>query len=143
MSKSETKDVSFVHNEVVVPGYLRASRLIAYVLYAWTTIGVVLLGLRVFLLAFSANTATPFVEFVYRTSADYLVPFRGIFPPKSFGETGYFDVAALFAIVIYLLVSWVIGELVRYIQYKIDTTTAEQKEELRVARQKTPQSRKA
>ena len=81
------------HKNVNVPGYLSVSRIIAYIVYAWAFVAVVLLALRVFLLAFSANASTPFVEFVYRTSADYMAPFREIFPIKPIGETGYFDVA--------------------------------------------------
>lgn len=115
---------------VTVPVYLRISKLIAWIMYIWVFIGIVLLGLRIFLLAFSANITTPFVEFVYRTSADYLAPFRDIFPPRQISETGYFDVAALFAIIIYLLVAWGFSSLVGYIQYRIDKEKARQKEEL-------------
>lgn len=125
------------YSDVSAPTYLRVSKVIAYVMYAWVFIGIILLGIRIFLLAFSANTATPFVEFVYRTSADYLAPFRGIFPPRSIGETGYFDVAALFAIVIYLLIAWGFGALISYIQYRIDKSVAQQKQEIRDAAVKT------
>jgi hypothetical protein len=104
-----------------VPGYLTVSKVLVYVMYAWVLIGIVLLGLRVFLLAFSANADTGFVDFVYRTSADYLQPFRGIFPSKPVGTTGYLDVSALFAIIIYGLVGWGFSALISYIQHKIDT----------------------
>lgn len=133
---SQPSTSSYTKQQISVPAYLRVSKVIAYVMYAWVFIGIVLLGLRVFLLAFSANTTTPFVEFVYRTSADYLAPFRGIFPPRPLGDTGYFDVAALFAIVIYLLVAWGFGALIEYIQYKIDKNIAQQKQELAAAAQK-------
>lgn len=116
--------------KIVIPSYLRISKIIAFVMYAWVFAGIVLMGLRVFLLLFSANPTTPFVEFVYRTSADYLEPFRGIFPPRAVSETGYFDVAALFAIIIYLLLAWGFSALLQYIQYRIDKITEEQKENL-------------
>ncbi len=112
------------HSEVSVPGYLSVSRIIAYIVYAWAFVAVILLSLRVFMLAFSANASTPFVEFVYRTSADYMAPFRDIFPVKPVGETGYFDVAALFAIIMYLLLAWLISSIIRLIQLKIDKETA-------------------
>lgn len=124
-----------LQNKVEIPGYLRISKVIAYVLYAWVIIGVVSLVLRVFLLAFSANPSTPFVEFVYRTSGDYLNPFRGIFEPRPIGETGYFDVAAMFAIIIYLFVMWGFSSLIKYVQYKIDKTEHEQEKEI-AARQR-------
>jgi len=119
-------------DQVRIPGYLRISKIAAYVLYAWTIFGVILLGTRIFLLAFSANATTPFVEFIYRTSADYLAPFREIFPPKTLGETGYFDVAALFAIFMYLLFMWGASALIHYIQRKIDDDTANQEERYRL-----------
>lgn len=106
--------------EVEVPSYLKVSKVLAWVMYAWAFMGIVFLSLRVFLLAFSANAATPFVEFVYRTSGDYLQPFRGIFPAKPVGETGYIDVAAIFAIIMYLLFAWGFSALVSYVQSKID-----------------------
>lgn len=112
------------HREVSVPGYLSVSRIVAYIVYAWAFVAVILLSLRVFMLAFSANASTPFVEFVYRTSADYMAPFRDIFPVKPIGETGYFDVAALFAIIMYLLLAWLISSAIRLIQLKIDKETA-------------------
>lgn len=123
MGKNNKRSIDY-RKEVNVPGYLSISKIIAYVVYAWAFIAVVLLSLRVFLLAFSANQDTPFVQFVYRTSADYMQPFRDIFPPKPVGETGYFDVAALFAIIMYLLLAWLISSIIHLIQNKIDQQTA-------------------
>lgn len=113
-------------SEIQSPPYLTVSKVIAWAMYAWVFLGIILLAIRVFLLAFSANAATPFVSFIYRTSSDYLAPFRGIFPPKSIGETGYLDVAALFAIIIYLLVAWGFSSLIAYIQRKIDEDKKQQ-----------------
>lgn len=116
--------------KITVPAYLKFSKVIAYIMYAWVFFGTIVLSLRLFLLAFSANATTPFVDFIYRTSSDYLEPFRGIFPPKSVGETGYLDVAALFAIIIYLLIGWGFSALISYIQHKIDTYKQAQEAEL-------------
>ncbi len=116
--------------QVQIPGYLRISKIIAYILYAWVLIGVITLTLRVFLLAFSANPSTPFVEFIYKTSSDYLNPFRGIFPSKPVGETGYFDVASMFAIIIYLFIMWGFSSLISYLQYKIDASRKEQEKQI-------------
>ena len=123
------QDTALLHREIKVPPYLRFGKVVAYALYAWVAIGIALLTLRVFLLAFSASVAAPFVQFVYRTSDDYLQPFRGIFSSRQVGETGYLDVAALFAIVMYLFFSWAVGALISYIQYKSDKIVTEQKEQ--------------
>ncbi len=109
-----------MQQEIKIPSYLKISKIIAYIMYAWVFFGGIVLALRVFLLAFSANTSTPFVDFIYRTSSDYLEPFRGIFPSKSIGETGYLDIASIFAIIIYLLIGWGFSTLIHYVQTKID-----------------------
>lgn len=113
--------------EVTTPLQMRVSKVAGYALYVWVTIGLVSLGARVFLLLFSANREAPFVDFIYRLSADYLAPFRGIFPPHSVGETGYLDVAALFAIFMYLIVLWITTSLIKYVQDKIDQHDREQR----------------
>ncbi len=114
--------------EIVIPGFLKVSKIAVWVMYFWVTIGIISLLLRVFLLAFSANTATGFANFVMEVSNDYLQPFRGIFPSKEVGTTGYLDISALFAIVVYLFVAWGFRALIDYVQNKIDAETAIQKE---------------
>lgn len=113
--------------EVTPPFQMRISKIASWVLYAWAMIGIVALSVRVFFLLFSANTTAPFVDFIYRLSSDYLAPFRGIFPPHAVGETGYLDIAALFAIFIYLVLVWLLSSLIKYIQGKIDQHDREQR----------------
>lgn len=114
--------------KIEIPAYLKISKIIVYFMYAWVMIGIFVMTLRVFLLAFSANLSAPFANFIYNTSNDYLQPFRGIFPPKPIGDTGYLDVAALFAIIVYLFVAWLFSALISYIQSKVDNTVEEQKQ---------------
>lgn len=106
---------------------MRISKIASYALYVWVSIGLVSLGIRVFFLLFSASPSAPFVDFIYRLSSDYLAPFRGIFPPHPIGETGYLDIAALFAIFMYLIVAWLTSALIKYIQEKIDAHDREQR----------------
>ena len=122
--------------QVEVPAYLQFSKIIVWFLHFWVIIGAIALFLRVFLLAFSANPTTWFVDFVYRVSSDYLAPFRGIFPPREVGDTGYLDVAAIFAIIIYLFIAWGFQSLIEYIQRRIDISKAEQAKTLKAAQQK-------
>lgn len=117
--------------KIEVPAYLRVSRILAYIMYVWVLFGIAVITLRVFLLAFSANLSAPFAQFIYKTSNDYLQPFRGIFPPKPIGETGYLDIAALFAIIIYLFVAWLFSSIVAHVQNKIDKNVEAQKEGFR------------
>lgn len=113
-----------------VPGYLKVSKVIVWVMYAWVIFGIIILALRVFLLAFSANQEAGFAEFVLNTSADYMQPFRGLFPAKTVGTTGYLDVSAMFAIIVYALVGWGFSALIAYIQHKIDTFQTRRNAEL-------------
>lgn len=113
-----------------VPGYLKVSKVIVWVMYAWVIFGIIILALRVFLLAFSANQEAGFAEFVMNTSADYMQPFRGLFPAKTVGTTGYLDVSAMFAIIVYALVGWGFSALIGYIQHKIDSFENQRRTEL-------------
>jgi uncharacterized protein YggT (Ycf19 family) len=106
--------------EYETPRRLSVSKIIVKLIYLWTIFGVIVLGLRVFLLMFSANATTPFVTFIYETSATYLAPFRGIFPGREVGSTGYFDASSLFAIIIYLLIAWGVTSLIAFVDMKIE-----------------------
>ncbi len=108
-----------------IPTYLNIGKVLTYAMYALTIFAEIVIGFRVFLLAFSANADTPFVEFIYNTSADFLQPFRGIFPPHPVGETGYLDVAALFALIVYALLAWGFSALIGYINVKISQYQAD------------------
>ena len=112
--------------KISVPEYLKISKLISFVLYLWIMLGVVMLALRTFLLLTSANPSSGFVDFVYRISADYLHPFRAIFPAKEVGETGYLDVSALFAIVVYLIIAWIVSSLLKLVQSKMDDVRSQE-----------------
>ncbi|MDQ5943734.1 MAG: hypothetical protein QG675_502 [Patescibacteria group bacterium] len=99
--------------------FIKFSRVISYLVYAFTIVAVVSLSFGFFFLLFSANPNTPFVQFIYKVSYEFLQPFRGIFPAHSVGETGYFSAAALFAIIFYLLFAAAINALIGYINLKM------------------------
>lgn len=114
-----------------MPKHLSVGNVIVRLFYAWTIFGITVLGLRVFLLAFSASTEARFVTFIYETSASYLAPFRGIFPGRDVGATGYLDVSSLFAIIIYLFIAWMIASLISYLQIKMRVLEDEHKKTVR------------
>ena len=127
---------SNVPTEVKIAGYLKVSKIIVWLMYIWVMIGVIALALRVFLLAASANAGSGFTNFIYKLSNDYLEPFRGIFTPKDVGETGYLDVAAMFAIIIYLLIAWGFKTLIHYIEHKTEISEMEQRDAIAKAERK-------
>lgn len=117
-------------SRVKVPGFLKLSKIVAWLMYLWVLFGIIVLFLRVLLLAFSASTTAGFYQFVMNTSTQYLNPFRGLFPPHQVGQTGYLDVSALFAIVVYIFVAWGFSALTGYVQHKIDMSKEIQQKEI-------------
>lgn len=116
--------------DIEIPGYLKLSKVLVWLMYFWVMIGIAFLSMRVFLLAFSANLSAGFANFVMEVSRDYLAPFRNIFTSREVGSTGYLDVSALFAIIVYLFIAWGFKALIDYVQNKIDVSKAEQKQQL-------------
>lgn len=99
--------------------FIKFSRIISYIVYAFVIIAVVSLSFGFFLLLFGANTDTPFVQFIYNIGYEFMQPFRGIFPVRSIGETGYFSATALFAIIVYLMAGAALQSLIAYINVKM------------------------
>jgi len=99
-------------------------KIVAYAMYIYVIFVDIMLFFRVFLLLFGADPTAGFSRFVYRTTADALAPFRGLFPPHGVGETGYLDVSALFAMIVYLLLAFAVGQLVEYLSWKVRETRA-------------------
>src|ERR1700712_2251371 len=98
---------------------IKIFRGVSYVVYAYAVIASIFLGLGFVLLLFSANSTVPFVEFVYKVAAEFLQPFRGIFPVHQITETGYFSASALFAIMMYLILATAVQSLISYLTLKM------------------------
>jgi uncharacterized protein YggT (Ycf19 family) len=99
---------------------IKAARFITYIVYGFAILACIFLGFGFFLLLFGANYNVPFVQFIYNGAADFLQPFRGIFPPHQISETSYFSASALFAIVVYLLFALAVQSLISYLTAKIE-----------------------
>lgn len=99
--------------------FIKMSRALTYVVYGFTLTAIVFLTLGFFLLLFGANPDVGFTQFVYKVAAEFLQPFRGIFPAHQVSETGYFSTSALFAIIMYMLMSLGLHALISYITEKM------------------------
>ncbi|BDZ55399.1 YggT family protein [Agromyces marinus] len=130
MTTTESGTASTAPAEWKPPWYLRLLKGAAWVLYAWVLVGIVALALRVFLLAFSANPDAAFTAFVYRVSEDFMRPFRGIFPTPEIGETGYLDVSAIFAIIMYLLLAGLVGAGIAALARRIERAERRHRDEV-------------
>jgi uncharacterized protein YggT (Ycf19 family) len=86
----------------------------AYKANSWISyvVGIVeaLLALRVLFLLFGARD-TGFAAMLYGITEPLVAPFRGIFAAPGV-ETGFFDTAAILAMVVYALLGWAIAALI-------------------------------
>jgi uncharacterized protein YggT (Ycf19 family) len=98
--------------------FIKFAKVLTYLVYAYAIIAIVFLVLGFVLLLFGANQATPFVKFVYNIAAEFLQPFRDIFPGKPISDRGYFSAAGLFAIIIYSITAMAIHSLITFISLK-------------------------
>lgn len=70
-----------------------------------------LLAVRVLLKLAAANPTVPFAVLIYRTSAWFLVPFRGLtITPSANGVI--FEVPTIIAMAAYALAGWLLGRLI-------------------------------
>jgi hypothetical protein len=111
MAKQQNNDSTLV--------FIKGARVLTYMVYAYALTACGFLATGFFLLLFSANASTSFVKFVYDTASIFLAPFRGIFPTRPVGETGYFSSSALFAIIMYLLLALGMHALINYFTVKM------------------------
>lgn len=89
---------------------------ITYIIDSVMAIVIGTLMIRFLLKLFSANSATPFVEWMYAVSTPMLVPFRGIFPASSLEDGFIIEFATLFAIAMYALLRYLLIQLVAYME---------------------------
>lgn len=74
-----------------------------------------LIGMRIILKLFGANPGTPFVSWIYETSSPVLFPFSNIFPSPQLDGRFTIEFSALFALIIYYIVNYLIVELIKAI----------------------------
>ena len=72
----------------------------------------ILLGLRIILKLTGANTATAFVDWIYQTTEPLLAPFEGIFPTEVIDPGNVLEFSALFAVIMYALLGYLLERLV-------------------------------
>lgn len=83
----------------------------AFVNFVFGLFGV-LLGLRLIMRLFSANSANGFVEWVYETSRPLIEPFENIFPTVQLEDGFVLEISTLFALVIYGIAAALIVSLI-------------------------------
>jgi uncharacterized protein YggT (Ycf19 family) len=81
------------------------AKVLAWLVYVWVIIDLVLLFLAFILRLFGANPDAGFTEWVYRSVQRAMAPFRGIFEPIPLTDDSVLDTSLLFAMIIYGLVA--------------------------------------
>jgi uncharacterized protein YggT (Ycf19 family) len=87
-------------------GWLTAAnlaRVLLWFVYAWLMVNLVLLLLAFTLRLLGANPSASFTDWVYRSVARTMSPFRGMFEPLAFNDQSVLDTSLLFAVIIYSL----------------------------------------
>jgi uncharacterized protein YggT (Ycf19 family) len=82
--------------------------LLATIVQTVFAIAELILGFRIILKMFGANPNAPFVHWVYATSEPLLYPFKDIFPSPKLSGLFVLEFSALFAILVYSLVAYVL-----------------------------------
>ncbi len=77
------------------------------------------IALRVLLKLLGASPQAPFVAWVYDTSQPLLAPFSGMFPAAPLQGRFVLEFSALFGLVVYAIVAYMISEIVRIVSYNM------------------------
>jgi uncharacterized protein YggT (Ycf19 family) len=98
---------------------LKVGRGIVWVVYALAIATAVLLATAFFLALAGANPEAGFVEWVYRSTARAMEPFRGIFPTHQVSDASVLDFSLLFAALFYLVVALLVDALHRWLTERL------------------------
>jgi uncharacterized protein YggT (Ycf19 family) len=98
--------------------YRLAKGLILF-LYGVLIIAEVLLVMTFFLQLFNASESASFTQWVYRSSARVLAPFRGIFPTIEGQHGSVLDFSVLFAMLIYGMLAMGAHSLIAWLDRKL------------------------
>lgn len=80
---------------------IRGAKALVIVVYAGALFTFAMLTLGFFLFLFGASPEAPFVDWVYRSTAQAMKPFRGMFPVREIDGRSVFDPSLLFAAALY------------------------------------------
>jgi len=82
-----------------------------------------LLVLRIALKLFGASTVAPFTQWVYETTRPLLSPFEGIFPTARLEGPFVIEFSALFALIIYSFIGYLILQTLLTLEARPTKTT--------------------
>jgi uncharacterized protein YggT (Ycf19 family) len=87
--------------------------------YAFVLVALTILAFGFFLLLFGANPDASFAEWIYRSLARVMAPFRGIFEPVRLDGDSVLDPSILFAMIVYGLVGLLLNGLIDWLTQRL------------------------
>lgn len=87
------------------------ARIVNIVYFVFGTL-LMLLAIRVILYLISANTDNGFTTFIYGVSDPFVSLFSTLVQNPTWGTTGVLEVTTLIAMVVYAILSWLVGRMV-------------------------------
>src|SRR5262245_52741026 len=100
-------------------GLIRAARFLTYLVYAFVLVALTILAFGFFLLLFGANPDAPFAEWIYRSLARVMAPFRGLFEPVPLDGDSVLDPSILFAMIVYGLAGLLLSSLIDWLTRRL------------------------
>ena len=97
-----------------------AGRALAYLVYFFVTVALIVLTFGFFLLLFGANPDAAFAEWVYRSLDRVMAPFRGLFESIELNGKSVLDVSVLFAMIVYGIVALALRSLIDWLTYRVE-----------------------
>ena len=97
----------------------RLARALTYLVYAFVLVALVILLFGFFLLLFGANPDASFAEWVYRSLARVMAPFRGLFERVPLDGRSVLDVSILFAMIVYGLAALLLHAVIEWLTDRI------------------------
>lgn len=73
----------------------------------------ILLAFRIVLSLLGANINSEFGSWIFNNTDSLVAPFQGIFPSPDLAGTFVIDSAAIFALIVYAVVAYLLGEVVQ------------------------------
>jgi uncharacterized protein YggT (Ycf19 family) len=97
----------------------KVAKVLLWLVYAWLIVNLVLLLLAFILQLLGANPQASFVEWVYRSVARTMAPFRGMFEPVPLSDDSVIDTSLLFAAIIYSLAALFLRTAIDWVTERI------------------------
>jgi|SRR3954447_9828548 len=108
-------------------GILRATRVLVWLIYAVVAAYSVILSIAFVLQLLGANPSASFVDWIYRSSARIMEPFRGMFPVEQVTSNSVFNASLLFAVILYSLVAMLLHGAVDWLSDRISLIAPRQR----------------